>query len=192
MVKVAFLVEGKVEKTLIDFLVKDGWFNQFNIEQVGPTIDVKGGGGLCPHNMLAFVEQARTYNPDKILILTDFECDLCVTKTKERLGDCDICVIVLARKAIEAWFLADDNVISQLTRGGIRHHEEPENTILMPYDTLKELALEYTDSGVGSKIMLCNKVLKRINFRIENAAAHPNCDSAQYFLDKLRLIGDTE
>jgi len=190
MVKVAFLVEGKVEKKLIDYLVSEDWFSQFNIEQAGPVIDVKGGGSLCPHNMQAFVEQAIAHNPDKILILTDLECDPCVTKTKERLGNCPICSIVLARKAIEAWFLADDEVVKYFTDNKLQSFEYPEDTDGMPYDKLKEIALEHTGRGVGLKILCANKILKRIGFKIENAANHPNCHSAKYFIDKVKSIGE--
>lgn len=102
MVIVAFIVEGKVKKFFIDSLNKQGWFDKYNIEKIGPTIDVKGGGNLCPRNMPQFVEQIKTFNPDKIFILTDLECDPYVEKTKDRLGTCDICIVVLARKAIEA------------------------------------------------------------------------------------------
>jgi len=43
MVKVAFIVEGKVEQIFIDLLDQKGWFSKYNIEKIGPTIDVKGG-----------------------------------------------------------------------------------------------------------------------------------------------------
>ncbi|MBN2824713.1 MAG: hypothetical protein JXQ76_05275 [Campylobacterales bacterium] len=188
MVKVAFLVEGKVEKILIDYLANKGWFEKLNIIQVGPTIDAKGSGNICPKNIPMFIEQIMTHNPDKIIILTDLECDPCVAETKKRLGDCENCIVILAKKAVEAWFLADDNVVSQLTRGKIRHYDNPERTTDMPFEELKQLALKHTDSGVGTKVSLCKKVLKKYNFQIENAANHPNCDSARYFLTKLTQL----
>jgi len=188
MVKVAFIVEGKVEQIIIDYLHSNGWFTQFNIEKIGPTIDAKGGGNLCPRNMPIYVAEAQTHNPDKIFILTDLECDPCVTKTKERLGDCDECTIVLAKKAIEAWFLADDELLLSLTNGELNHYDEPEGTTQMPYDELKAILLETTGRGTGTKASFALRV-KRLGFNMDNAASHVNCPSAKYFIDKLHAVG---
>ena len=190
MVKVAFIVEGKVEKIFIEFLDKTEWFSKYNIERVGAIIDAKGGGNLCPKNMQSFVNQVKTYNPDKIFILTDLECDPCVEKTKERLGDCDICHIVLAKKAIEAWFLADNEIIHQFTNENLDSFEFPEETEDMPYDVWKKILLEYTGRGV-SKVKLVTSILKN-GFDIEKSASHPNCPSAKYFFEKIRFIGGLE
>jgi len=189
MVKVAFIVEGKVEQIFIDFLHKENWLSAKGIEKVGPTIDVRGGGNLCPKNMQSYVEQAKSFNPEKIFILTDLECDSCVEKTKERLGNCDICTIVLARKAIEAWFLADSDVLKVLTDSKIEHYDSPEETELMPYETYKKLLFENTGRGTGSKASFVKKILKRYRFNIDRASQHPNCPSAKYFVDKIIELG---
>lgn len=191
MVKVAFIVEGKVEKIFIDFLEEKGWFSQKNIHKVGPTIDAKGGGNLCPHNIQEFVDQAQTCNPDKIFILTDLECDPCIEKTKERLGNCDSCVIVIARKALEAWFLADDFLLRALTKNALTHYQMPETTSEMPYETFKGLLVEHTGRGTGSKVMFAKKVCKQ-GFDIEMASQHENCQSAKYFLDKINSVGQNQ
>lgn len=183
MVKVAFIVEGKVEKIFIDFLESEGWFTQKNIQKVAPTIDAKGGGNLCPQNMQVFVEQVKVFNPDKIFILTDLECDPCVEKTKERLGDCDICVVVLAKKAIEAWFLADSEILKKFTNEELSYFEYPEKTEFMPYDVFKDILMEYTGRGT-SKVKLAKNILRN-GFDIERVAMHPNCQSAKYFVDKV-------
>jgi len=187
MVKVAFIVEGKIEKIFVDFLDNSGWFEKYNIQKVAPTIDAKGGGNLCPQNMQIFVDEVKTYHPDKIVILTDLECDPCVEKTKNRLGSCDICTIVLARKAIEAWFLADDNMVEQYTKREVKHFEFPEDTEDMPYDSFKEMLVEYTGRGIR-KTKLATSILGN-GFDIEKSASHPNCQSAKYFVEKIRIIG---
>jgi len=183
VVKVAFIVEGKVEKIFIDFLEDSGWFREKNIKKVAPTVDAKGGGNLCPQNMQVFVEQAKTFNPDKIFILTDLECDPCVEKTKERLGECDICVVVLAKKAIEAWFLADGEILKQFTQSQLLSFEYPERTELMPYDVFKSILMQYTGRGT-SKVKLVKNILRH-GFDIERVAKHPHCESAKYFVDKI-------
>jgi len=189
MVKVVFIVEGKVEQIFIDFLYTKNWLSDKGIEKVGPTIDVRGGGNLCPKNMQTYVEQARIFNPEKIFILTDLECDPCVEKTKERLGDCDICTIVLAKKAIEAWFLADNDLLKILTDFKVEYYANPEETDLMPYETYKELLIEKTGRGTGSKVSFVKKIFKRYDFSIEKAAEHPNCQSARYFVDQITNLG---
>jgi len=188
MVKVAFIVEGKVEKIFIDFLEDDGWFVKYNIKKVAPTIDAKGGGNLCPQNMQNFVELVKTFNPDKIFILTDLECDPCVEKTKERLGDCDICVVVLAKKAIEAWFLADGEILKKFTNEKLSYYEYPEKTDLMPYTIFKNLLIEYTNRGT-SKIKLAKNVFRN-GFDIERVARHKECQSAKYFVDKIKSCSE--
>jgi hypothetical protein len=159
MVKVAFIVEGKVEQIFIDFLDQTHWLASKKIE--------------------------------KIVILTDLECDPCVQKTKERLGDCDICTIILAKKAIEAWFLADDKVLQVLTDSKIEHYDHPEETESMPYETYKELLLQNTRRGTGSKVSFVTKILKKYHFSIERAANHPHCPSAKYFIDVITRLGSS-
>jgi len=188
MVKVAFIVEGKVEKLFIDSLEENGWFAQKSIKKVAPTIDAKGGGNLCPQNMQVFVEQVKVFTPDKIFILTDLECDPCVEKTKERLGSCDICVVVLAKKAIEAWFLADGEILKKFTNEKVSYFKYPEKTDLMPYDIFKNILMEYTGRGT-SKIKLAKNILKN-GFDIEKVARHPECQSAKYFVDKIKSCGE--
>ena len=190
MVKVLFIVEGKVEKIFIDHLHRNKWFERFGIQKVGPTIDAKGGGNLCPENIDDFIQQAKTHSPDKIVILTDLECDPCIEKTKKRLGDCTLCKIIIARKAIEAWFLADDDLLSKLSERKCTHYETPENTSKMPFETFKVLAKRLALSrGPGSKVMFVKRVLRE-GFGIEKAAAHEQCGSAMYFVEAIRGIGD--
>jgi hypothetical protein len=192
MVKVLFIVEGKVEKIFIDHLHEKKWFEQFGIQKVGPTIDAKGGGNLCPENIDDFIRQAETHSPDKIVILTDLECDPCIGKTKKRLGDCELCKIVITRKAIESWFLADDNLLSKLSEKRCTHYETPENTSKMPFDTFKVLAKRLAlRRGPGSKTMFVKRVLRE-GFDIEKAAAHEHCKSAWYFVETMKGIGNNE
>jgi len=188
MVKVAFIVEGDVEKIIVEeCFIKTSWLAAKGIEPTGPVINVGGGGNLCSQNIDFFIEQAKTHNPDKIIILTDLECDPCITKTKERLGDCNICIIIIAKKSFEAWFLADDVLLANMTNGGCRHFESPELTEDMPFNAFKSLLVEHIGRGSGDKVRLAKKVSKQ-GFDVENAAKHPNCQSARYFVEKLNIL----
>ena len=189
MVKVAFIVEGDVEKIIVEeCFIKNKWLESKNIEALTPVINAGGGGNLCPHNMPIYVEQAQTSNPDKIIILTDLECDPCIAKTKDRLGDCANCITIISRKSFEAWFLADDALLSTMTDGDYSHYSTPELTTNMPFDEFKALMAEHTGRGTGDKVRTAKKVSKN-NFSIENAGNHPNCPSAKYFVDKIDEIG---
>lgn len=189
MVKVAFIVEGDVEKIIVEeCFIKTAWLHSKNIEPIEPVINAEGGGNLCPHNMGTYVSMAKQLNPDKIVILTDLECDPCITKTKERLGDCDICITVISKKSFEAWFLADNDLLSTMTDAKCEYYETPEETETMPFDAFKALLLEHTGRGSGDKVRLAKKVVKN-GFKIEQAALHPNCASAKYFLDTIESIG---
>lgn len=189
MVKVAFIVEGDVEKIIVEeCFIKTGWLHSKNIEPITPVINAEGGGNLCPHNMGTYVDMAKKLNPEKIVILTDLECDPCIAKTKERLGDCDICMTVISKKSFEAWYLADDTLLSTMTHTKLTHYQDPETTTGMPFDTFKALLVEYTGRGSGDKVRLAKKVAKN-RFDIEQAATHPNCASAKYFLDTIESIG---
>jgi hypothetical protein len=188
MVKVAFIVEGKVERIMIEHINKIKWFEQFNIQIAGNIIDAKGGGNLCEKNLEKYINQVKVFEPEKIIILTDLECNHCIQEAKQRLGGCGNCQIILAKKAIEAWFLADSNVLFKLTDKKLNYFQLPENTESMPYEEYKKLLLRYTNRGTGTKVVFVKKVLKN-GFKIENAAQHQNCQSAKYFIDKLQEIG---
>jgi hypothetical protein len=51
----------------------------------------------------------------------------------------------------------------------------------------KEEKLKLTNRGVSDKGQLCSRILAS-GFSLEAAAAHPNCPSAKYFLDKLTAL----
>jgi len=185
MVKIAFIVEDDVEKIIVEeCFIKSGWLQKRGIKAISPVINVKGGGNLCPRNISTYIELAKTNNPDKIIILTDLECDPCIEKTKERLGDCDICITIISRKSFEAWFLADDNLLQGMTNGNFKHFDYPEQTTNMPFDDFKNLILTHTGCGSGDKIRTAKKVAKS-GFDIENSANHPHCQSAKYFIDQI-------
>lgn len=189
MVRVSFIVEGKVEKILIDHLDKTGWLQSKGVQKVGPTVDAKGGGNLCPRNIETYISQVQQTNPDHIFILTDLECDPCFTQTKARLGGCENCTVVIAKKAVEAWFMADGNVVNQLTSGEHAGFDFPEQTQSMPYETMKEVMKASTGRGPGPKALLAKKVLKN-GFDIARAAQHEHCQSAKYFINKIEELAN--
>jgi len=183
MVKVVFLVEGDSEYVLINHLNKKNWFRKFNIKILA-NINVVGNGELCVKNIEKYIHQAKTFDPDKILILTDLDCDECVIKTKERLGDCDICVYVIAKKALESWILADTELLKELTKDKKFYCTDPE-THLKPFEKISDIFRKYNIRGTGpSKPRFFKKILK-LGFDIDRASNHTNISSLKYFIDKL-------
>ncbi|MCP4111921.1 MAG: hypothetical protein GY749_41395 [Desulfobacteraceae bacterium] len=61
----------------------------------------------------------------------------------------------------------------------------------MPFDALKSLLVEKAGIGPGNKVSFTRKAL-RLGFSVDNAANHPNCPSAKYFVQKLEVLGRVE
>jgi hypothetical protein len=62
-----------------------------------------------------------------------------------------------------------------------------------PFETINQLLVKHIGRGIGKKkagkIRLITRLLDE-GLDISEAAAHPNCPSAAYFLKKLKEIGD--
>lgn len=184
MVDVAFLVEGETEEILITHLKNIGWFESFNISIVS-IINLKGNGNFCAKNIEKFIIQAKVFNPKQIILLTDLECDLCIEKTKNRLGDCNDCITVIARKAIESWILADTKLMRTITNNDTFVYDKPELTENMPFDTIVSVLKEHHVKGTGpSKPRFLKRMIKQ-GFDMNRANEHQNIDSLKYFFDKL-------
>lgn len=190
MVKIGFVVEGDTEKLLIESTGFRNWAIQNNIEIGIPVINAGGGGNLCPRQIEKYINSCLTQvKPDKLVVLTDLECEPCITQVKQRIGNGRVAKIFVARKAIEAWFLADTQAMQIWLEQTEFFEELPEKTAKMPWERLGEIAKALDKRGTGSsKIAFTKKFITRFNFSIERAATHPNCQSATYFLEKLKEI----
>ncbi|MEN8219325.1 MAG: hypothetical protein ABFS56_23785 [Pseudomonadota bacterium] len=193
MVRVGFVVEGYCEKILLESSNFRHWARQHNIQICDPIINACGGGNLCPKKIEASITECRILaSPDKIMVLTDLECDPCVTATKARIGNGYIDQIMVAKKALEAWFMADTEAMRRwLKNDDFQGEPEPEKTPDMPWDYLKEIARNYHKDrrGTGArKTRFAKTMINRFGFSIERAANHPNCPSAKYFLEKLQKL----
>ncbi|AQG79037.1 hypothetical protein [Spirosoma montaniterrae] len=180
-----FICEGDTERKIIEssafqqFLIRNG------IRCVGPVEDAKGNGNLLPHTIEEKRNKLFSAGASLIVILTDLDKDACITKTKQRIQDFSNQVVVVAVKEIEAWFLADSDVLTDLI-GAPVYFDHPEKEE-QPFETIKQIFLNKTGRGVGTKPMLARRMLK-YGFSIEAAAKHPNCPSARYFLTKLQTL----
>lgn len=194
MVTVGFVVEGASDKKLVESQSFRDWLKQdYQLQVIDHVIDVQGNGNLCSRNISLYVNLLKKqHNPDKIVVLADLDpekCAPCITKRKEIIGNDNIDLVIIARKAMESWFLADTEAMKSWTRQSRFFEEYPEKTPSMPWERLKEIGLQTIGRGTGSsKISFADKFINLHKFNVARAAEHPNCPSAKYFVEKLRLL----
>lgn len=194
MVTVGFVVEGASDKKLVESQSFRDWLKQdYQLQVIDQVIDVQGNGNLCSRNIALYVNLLKKqHNPDRIVVLADLDpekCAPCITKRKEIIGNNNIDLVIIARKAMESWFLADTEAMKRWTKQGRFFEEYPEQTPSMPWGRLKEIGLQTIGRGTGSsKIHFADKFIKHHRFSVARAAQHPNCPSARYFVEKLQLL----
>jgi hypothetical protein len=193
MVKVGFICEGATEQILLQSDTFRRLLASLKIESL-PVIDAGGSGNLLPHNIAGYTARLEKEGATFIFILTDLDEDICITKTKERIGARTNDIVVIAVKKIEAWFLACSPTMQRvLSVSGFKFAApEVDNE---PFETINQLITKHTGRGIGKKkagkIRLINKLLEN-GLDLTQAAAHPNCPSAGYLLKKLKEVGESE
>ncbi len=189
MIKVGFICEGYTERILIESTAFRQLLTSLNIELL-QVINAQGCENLLPHNIKPYTTILENLGARHIVIVTDLDDDSCVTETKNRISARKQDIVIVAVKKIEAWFLACSVEMSHLIQKPQFKFSKPEEE-KEPFDTINQLLIDNTGRGVGrrsGKIKLARRMLE-IGFDLANAAAHPNCPSAAYFLRKLKEIG---
>ena len=187
MVKIGFICEGSTEQILLLSGSFQEYLSSINLLAVN-VINACGSGNLLPHNIGGYIQSLEKAGAEVIVILTDLDDDICITRTKARIKSREQDVVIIAVKKIEAWFLANDLAMRSLLKNGQFSFNTPEAED-NPYDTINELLLRYTDRGIGrtssGKIKLITRLLD-LGLNLQNSANHPQCSSAKYFLSKLQ------
>lgn len=192
--RIGFVVEGDCEKLLIESANFRTWATQQGLEICDPVINAWGNGNLCNKQIEVWIKKCFSEaKPDKIVVLTDLECDPCVTQVKQRIGNQRVAKVFVAKKALEAWFLADTQAMNKWLGQNDFVETHPESTPEMPWQRLKQIVHELRQQsikvrGPGDKLPFTKKMLKDFGFSIERAANHPQCSSAKYFLENLPNI----
>lgn len=194
MVKIGFIVEGDTEKLIIDSLKFREALKQINLQVCEPVINAKGNGNLLPRYLEQHIAALNQNSaPDIIMIITDLESAPAPQEVRDRIRTATITndLIIVSIKAIESWFLSDTNSLSNWL--GLPYTEiNPEKTNDMPWDRIKELAMEINGRGPGKlKTAFARKYINNYGFCVFSAAQHSNCTSAQEFKDKLIEISAT-
>jgi hypothetical protein len=187
VVNIGFICEGYTEL----FILESEKFKEFlfalNLNSVG-VINVEGNGNLLPHNIKIHQENLFDKGASLIFVLTDLDKDQCITKTRLRITESENQIIIVAVKQIESWFLADYSTMNLIFKDGYSF-DYPENEDV-PIETIRKIYFDKFKRGlVGryEKKKLAKKMIDN-GFSIQNAANHPNCPSAKYFLTKLQSI----
>ncbi|HXL57078.1 MAG TPA: hypothetical protein VN958_12515, partial [Chitinophagaceae bacterium] len=122
-----------------------------------------------------------------IFFLIDFDnSDKCFSHFKLKVYHLQNNRIVIAKQVLEAWYLADNNALSNYLLQKIIQINNPES-FLFPFEEIKSLRQQYQNRGIADKKILTKDMIKS-GFTLPNAAAHPQCFSAQYFLSKLSAL----
>jgi len=189
MVKVGFICEGLTESILLQSNSFRQLLSSLNIESL-PVVNAQGSGNLLPHNISGYISLLEKQGATVVIILTDLDEDICVTLTKQRIAARKQDIVIIAVKTIEAWFLACTPTMRAFLGLPGFVFPEPENEI-NPFETINNLLITHWGRGIGrqnaGKVKLVTRLLNH-GLNISQAAAHPNCPSARYFLDKLQQI----
>lgn len=190
MVKIGFVVEGDSEVYLPQSARFREWLSaDFKMEVADPVVNAGGNGNLCSHKIGAYVELLRKQaQPDKVVVLSDLDpdqCAPCIAERKALMGAEGIDLIVIARKAIESWFLADTEAMRVWSGNPEFFEEQPESLAGMPWDRLRQIRSVKNHGPGRSKPLFAKKFINNCGFDVRRAAQHPACPSARYFVEKL-------
>lgn len=189
MVTLGFIAEGATEKMILESPNFHAYLASLNINFIPNVIDANGNGNLLPHNLLPHTQLLKNNGATNIFILTDLDKDQCFTITKSRISAPKDHIITISAKSVESWFLADSDAMRSFLNDANFSYNNPEN-ILDPFEEIRQIRLSKWGIGVSSKTTLAKQLISKHNFSISNAALHPNCESAKYFLNKVRELSD--
>lgn len=194
MTTVGFVVEGHSESVVVESPRFRQWLRKkCNLEVIDPVVNAGGNGEMCNRKIGDFIALLRKEaNPDKIVVLADLdpeECAPCIEARKKIIGDDRIDLVVIARKALESWFLADTDAMRKWSGECNFRETLPEETSHMPWDRLKEIGIRKGRGPGQSKKMFAKKFVHKHGFDICNAAQHPHCPSAAYFVERVCALG---
>lgn len=189
MVKVGFLVEGDTEKKIILSDNFKAYCQSQNIEILPSILPAKGQRGKDifknKEKIEAFIKILKDNGAEYVFVIRDLEDLTCVIEARNEIVSDEVSKIIVV-KTIESWFLADTQAISSYFEQESYFHDSPES-IEKPFDYLKQQSIEIKKRGISDKLIFAGIMLKN-GFAIENAAKHPNCPSAKYFIKKLESL----
>ncbi len=177
--KVGFICEGESDEYILQSTKFIELLKKFDLELV--SIQPTGGNRQMEDGRIeAYYKGMIARGCEKIVVLKDGDNDCKTSKLK--VGDYQNMIITIAVREVENWYLADNQLIKNLN-GTFNEIDFPES-IQKPEKFINTIC---SKTYKGSKPALANAVIRK-GFSIENAAKHPNCPSAKYFINKLKSI----
>ena len=192
MVTVGFVVEGDSDKYLVESELFRTWLcEECNLKVVDKVANAKGNmRSRYIEDQVRLLRQDT--NPDKVIVLADLDPDErvpCVQARKELVGSKGIDLVIIAKKALESWFLADTEAMRRWLGDDTFYEVAPETLTGMPWDRLRELR-DKKGRGLGTKGSFPRQFILRHGFDVRRAAQHANCPSARYFVERLCALGN--
>jgi hypothetical protein len=113
----------------------------------------------------------------------------CFQSRKATLGGIETAdAVVLAKRTLEAWFMADEEAFSRWAQDDKVRIPFPEQEA-KNIDFLKKLAKDLGIRGADNHQLFARTMISpKIDFSLERAAQHPRCPSAAYFLRALQSL----
>jgi hypothetical protein len=186
VVTLGFIVEGGSEKIILESPAFREYMQKNGFAFIPDVIDIEGGGKLLPEHREESVQILKDKGATHILILADLEDAPCITSVIEKIAPGENQDVVISKKTLEAWYLADTAALHRFL-GSTEYSCEYPESYLPALEEIKRVRLLINKQGVSNKKILARKMLKS-QFTIENAAAHQNCPSAKYFLQKIKAL----
>ncbi len=189
MVNIGIIVDGETEMKLFNSKeIKEQLKNNFDVNIVG--VVKYSGAGSIKNNTQDFLAE----NIEKIIIIKDLEQLPCISSLKTQLNKNDTFtnenILIVAKKMIEAWFLADTETLSKiLKQPNLKPIKNPEN-YKNPYKELKKILTSVNKNYKRlTKPAIANLFIKN-GFSFENANNHSQCHSVSYFVKTLRDLNN--
>lgn len=188
MVSVGFIVEGRADKVVVESASFQKWLKSVGLCLMEPVVVAEGIDAMRSSKLSALLRK-QAGDVDRIVLLVDLDPGHgigCIAERKEAIGSCGVDLLVVARKAIESWFLADTEAMRRWTGNPEFHEPFPEATPTTPWERLKEVS----DRGPGrAKPAFVRRFTRQHGFDIARAAEHPCCPSARYFVERVAALG---
>lgn len=180
--KIGIIVEGFCERIILKSPAFLNFLQLNDLKITGDVVNLEGKGQLNTRRMETQAQVLRDKGAEWIFVLRDKDNAPCFTSVKQEVYQATDVKICVAVNEIEAWFLADSETLSAIFRQHF-HFKLPESE-RKPYERLKELFVKNQHYRIPDKKIFTSKMVNQ-GFTVERAAAHPNCPSARYFLQKL-------
>jgi hypothetical protein len=193
VVKIGFIVEGPSDAMIIRSEQYNKLLTQLNLQFIDIVIPEgkthffhpKADFKFIEAKVSSYIQRLNDKGAEVICFIVDQDEEPCFTSVKEKIPFSNQHHVIICKRNLEAWYMADESMMSELLKS--KYSCKDPESIIAPFEEIKKLMLEKTNRGIGDKIFLAKRVINA-GFNIENAAKHNNCTSARYFLQKLQSI----